>query len=71
MKLSGFSDLLIREQIDQLYSPVTLDMLGAIEKYLLTHQMTTNKPIIFPNNDWRMKFRTIATAYVLFVFLIS
>lgn len=51
MKLFGFSDLLIREHIDQLYSPVTLDMLGAIEKSLLTNQMTTNKPIIFPNND--------------------
>jgi len=51
MKLSGFSDLLIREHIDQLYSPVTLDMLDAIERSLLTNQMTTSKPIIFLHID--------------------
>jgi len=47
MKLSGFSDLLITEHVDQLYSPVTLDMLGSVEESLLTNQMTTNKPIVF------------------------
>ena len=46
MKLSGLSDLLIREHIDQLDSPVTLDMVGAVEKSLLINQMTTNKPIV-------------------------
>ena len=51
MKLSEFNNILVREHIDQLYSPVTLDMLGAMEKSLLTDQMTTNKPIIFPNKD--------------------